>query len=44
MNSLGEPVSPERTRCDQNCRETWNCSLIVTALVTSTVPPSPAGV
>ena len=44
MNSFGEPVSPERTRCDQNCRETWNCSLIVTALVASTEPSPPAGV
>jgi hypothetical protein len=44
MKSLGDPVRPERTRCDQNCRETANCSLMVTALVTSTDPSAPAGV
>src|SRR3954453_22325918 len=43
MNSFGEPVMPSRTRCDQNWRETWNCSLIVTALAGSTRPSGPAG-
>jgi hypothetical protein len=44
MNCFGAPVSPERTRWAQNCRETWNCSLIVSALVMSTAPSGPAGV
>jgi hypothetical protein len=44
MNSFGAPVMPERTRCDQNWRETWNCSLMLAAFDGSTRPSGPAGV
>ena len=43
MKSRGEAVSPARTSVDQNCRETWNCSLMPTALAGSTRPSGPAG-
>jgi hypothetical protein len=44
MKAFGESVRPARTRCDQNCRDTWNCSLMPTALLASTRPSGPAGV
>src|SRR3954454_15791280 len=43
MKVFGESVRPARTRCDQNWRETWNCSLMPTGLAGSTLPAGRAG-
>ena len=44
MNVSGSLRTPRSTRLDQNCRLSWNCSLIETALLTSTLPSAASGV
>ena len=43
MKPLGEPISEFVMRWDQNCRDSWNCSLMFSALAGSTEPSLAAG-
>ncbi len=43
MKPLGEPIMPFVTRWDQNWRDSWNCSLMSSALAGSTEPSLAAG-
>ncbi|SKZ48337.1 Uncharacterised protein [Mycobacteroides abscessus subsp. abscessus] len=44
MNSEGREMMSLSTAYAQNCRETWNCSLMAIALVVSTPPSAVFGV
>ena len=44
MNVRGSGIAPDRTRCAQNCRVTWNCSFTFTAPEMSIVPSGSSGV
>ena len=43
MKPLGEPIRLLSTRWDQNWRESWNCSLMSSALLGLTEPSLAAG-
>ena len=44
MKEEGSPMRSFSTRCNQNCRDTWNCSLMVIALWGLTDPSTSCGV
>jgi hypothetical protein len=44
MKRFGWGSIPSPTRYDQNWRDTWNCSLTLTALEMSIVPSASSGV